>query len=534
MTPTLTVVGLGPGDPMLLTRAAWDCLVHAPLIVTPTPAHPALAAFAERTQPSSLDDMTDTLNALVQHGALCVALSGNPHDGPSDMLAALRRLQQDTPFTLHVIAGVSLLQGFYTALEQLTASTLRPATYGTQGSTPADSIQMITLHELARFAGAPLEPASIAGNVRPWIESQQQGTYSPPQASYLVQPVCPVLIWAGGRSLESSTWALIQRRLMPLYPAHHPVVLVRLGMMGEPVAAATSALAALTEQPPFDERTALYLPALAVAEDYRSVAGLQYIVTRLLGPDGCPWDVRQTHQDLRGALLEETYEVLEALDAGDKAALKEELGDLVMQVFSHSEMARQAGAFDIGDVLESITCKLIRRHPHVFGERTVDDIGEVVQNWEQIKAQELQAKGRARSSALDGVPRDLPALAAAQKVGKKAARATFDHPTLERIWEKFAEEVDELQAAYVADVQQPTHASRTHLAEELGDMLYAAAQLARWLDLDAESVLREAIAKFRKRFVRVEQMVAAEGRTLSELTTAEKGALWAQAKEQGD
>ncbi|NTU83818.1 MAG: nucleoside triphosphate pyrophosphohydrolase [Chloroflexales bacterium] len=246
-------------------------------------------------------------------------------------------------------------------------------------------------------------------------------------------------------------------------------------------------------------------------------------MARLLGPGGCPWDVRQTHQSLRGALLEEAYEALEALDAGDMPALSEELGDILITIFAHSEMARQAGHFDLGDVFAQVVGKLIGRHPHVFGDVTVDGEGQVLRNWEQIKAAELAAKGRSRASALDGVPPGMPALVTAQKLGKKAARAGFNWAELPQVWAKLREELDELDEAAAAG--DPAHA-----AEELGDALFVLTRLADWLHLDAEMALRDANQKFRRRFTHVESAAAAQGRALKELSLDELLALWGAAK----
>jgi tetrapyrrole methylase family protein/MazG family protein len=263
-----------------------------------------------------------------------------------------------------------------------------------------------------------------------------------------------------------------------------------------------------------------------------SFDALHYVITRLLGPGGCPWDVQQTHQSLRANLLEETYEVLETLDRSDMTALSEELGDLLMQVLVHSEMARQAGYFDIGDVLEQISTKLIRRHPHVFSDVPVADENEVLRNWEQIKAQERAHKGSEHRSALDGIPTGLPALAAAQKAGGRAARAGFDWPTLELIWGKVHEELAELIQAHEEHTAAQSDTSRAHLAEELGDTIYVVVQLARWLDLDAESVLREATSKFRRRFQAVEQAAREQDTSLHDLTLDQKLTLWRAAKDQ--
>jgi len=309
------------------------------------------------------------------------------------------------------------------------------------------------------------------------------------------------------------------------------VQLLWLDRQGQPERVWSGTLAALEVEQTLDGATALYLPPLTVSADRRGLDGLFWVVARLLGPDGCPWDRRQTHQSLRAGLLEEAHEVLEALDSGDMSALTEELGDLLLQVLVHSEMARQAGHFDLGDVLEQISSKLIRRHPHVFGDPAVEGEGmeTVLHTWEQIKAQELAAKGRRRNSLLDGIPVDLPALATAQKIVTKAARVGFDWSALHEVWEKVREEVNELEQVLAAP-QTLSPSEQAHLAEELGDLLFALVNLARRLELDAESVLREANTKFRRRFTYVEQAAQIQGREMSALTIAELEELWQQAK----
>jgi len=246
-------------------------------------------------------------------------------------------------------------------------------------------------------------------------------------------------------------------------------------------------------------------------------------MARLLGPDGCPWDVRQTHRSLRGALLEETYELFEAIAEADNEGMREELGDLLISIFAHGEMARQQGNFAIEDVFAHASAKLIRRHPHVFANLHVDGEGAVLRNWEQIKAAELAAKGRTRASLLDGVPMALPALAAAQALGKKAARAGFNWTELDQVWVKLHEELDELAAAVAAG-------DTTHSAEELGDLLFVVTRLADWLQIDAELALQDANAKFCRRFHAVEAAAAAQARPLSSMDLAELIALWETAK----
>jgi tetrapyrrole methylase family protein/MazG family protein len=227
--------------------------------------------------------------------------------------------------------------------------------------------------------------------------------------------------------------------------------------------------------------------------------------------------------------LEEVHEVLEALDADDMAALAEELGDLLGHIVSHSEMARQAGLFDLGSVYEGIASKLIRRHPHVFGDLSVSGTGEVLSNWDAIKQAERAAKGQAKRGTLDGIPAGLPALATAQELTRKAAKVGFDWDDVRDAWDKLHEEIGEIQE--VAQTTLLTDAERTQrLEEEFGDLLLIAAKLAWWLHVDAESALRMAGAKFRRRYAYVERQVQQRDLDLKALSVTEKIALWEAAK----
>ncbi|MEI6179720.1 MAG: nucleoside triphosphate pyrophosphohydrolase [Chloroflexales bacterium] len=374
---------------------------------------------------------------------------------------------------------------------------------------------------LAAAHPAGLPAPSTAGLVAAYAETQSLGTYTPPVVPFPLVPTASAIIWWAAAPTDL---AALVKLLALRYPPTHSVTLATLDQTGTVVATAIHSLETLAAvQLPVAAYGLLHLPALAISLDRHSAEGLAWVLARLLGPGGCPWDVRQTHQSLRANLLEEVYEVLEALDAGDMHALSEELGDLLIAIFSHSEMARQAGHFTLGTVLAQTTGKLIGRHPHVFGAVTVDDTGQVLHNWEQIKAAELAAKGRARPSALDGVPPGLPALAAAQKLGKKAARAGFNWTELPQVWAKLREELDELAEAAAAGDPR-------HTAEELGDTLFVLTRLADWLHLDAEMALRDANHKFRRRFTHVEAAATAQGRPLHTLPLAELLALWTAAK----
>jgi MazG family protein len=246
-----------------------------------------------------------------------------------------------------------------------------------------------------------------------------------------------------------------------------------------------------------------------------SINRLRQIVAQLRGPEGCPWDREQTHQTLKPHLLEECYEVLEAIDNADQAELKEELGDLLLQVVLHAQFAEEEERFDLDQVADAISEKLIRRHPHVFGENRLPDSAAVLRQWDAIKREEKQK----RPSALDGVPAALPALARAQKIQTKAARVGFDWDSAAAVEPKLREEMDEL-----------AEATGEAKASELGDLLFTVVNYARKNNLEAEDLLRTATAKFERRFRKVEQFAAAKKKVLSKMTPQELDNLWEKAK----
>jgi tetrapyrrole methylase family protein / MazG family protein len=242
---------------------------------------------------------------------------------------------------------------------------------------------------------------------------------------------------------------------------------------------------------------------------------LRNIVARLRSPDGCPWDREQTHQSLKPHLIEECYELIDAIDAGDDKEMKEELGDLLLQVVLHSQMASEENRFSLEDVAAEIADKLVHRHPHVFGEIRLPDSAAVLRQWEVIKRAEKQE----RRSALDGVPKGLPALARAQKVQGKAARVGFDWDEAEGALAKVREELREVESA-----------SENRLQEEIGDLLFAVVNFARKKKLDAEQLLNQATAKFAARFQSIERLAEARGLEFGALTLPQMDQLWEEAK----
>jgi MazG family protein len=253
------------------------------------------------------------------------------------------------------------------------------------------------------------------------------------------------------------------------------------------------------------------------------MARLVHIMDRLLAPGGCPWDREQTLETLRPFLVEETYEVLDALARKDVAGHREELGDLLMQVVFQAALRREEGAFDFDAVANGISDKLVRRHPHVFGEATgVSTPAEVLAQWEQIKQAEKAAAGVKKGRILDGV-KPGPALARAQKIGTKAAKVGFDWPRWEGSYDKIREEVEEVGAAARAGDAAEIH-------HEIGDLLFAVVNLARWLGVDAENALVDATGRFQRRFEFVEDGLTERGRTPATSTLEEMDALWNEAK----
>jgi MazG family protein len=389
------------------------------------------------------------------------------------------------------------------------------------GLDPAEGLAIVPAE---RLVGIPLDPA------RPTLVVPLAALGAPAPAD----PPTPLPGRHGPRGREPLD--LLRR----LYPADHPVG--RLGMPDETTVGALTAA---------DLAGPLYLAPLAPELAAASPWGMPWISDRLRAPDGCPWDREQTHESLRNHLLEEAYEVYDALAAGATPELAAELGDLWLQVVLHAQLAAEAGAFDLADVQAAIASKIVRRHPHVFGDAKVRTALDVNRQWERIKQAERAAEAAAMAgtrmdegagaegaaaegagaegtaaggpvprSALDGVSRSMPALAASQEMQERAAHLGYDWPSVEGILGKVAEELGELAAAVGSAAR----------AEELGDLLMVVVNLARHHDVEAEAALRAANEKFRRRFGIVERLAAERGVALRDLSFEELDALWDAAK----
>ena len=263
---------------------------------------------------------------------------------------------------------------------------------------------------------------------------------------------------------------------------------------------------------------------------HKDIQSLLNIMARLRDPNGgCPWDLQQDFASIAPYTIEEAYEVADAIDRNDLADLKDELGDLLLQVVFHAQMASEQGAFDFGDVVASISDKMVRRHPHIFADTEVEGAGEVSANWEEIKRAERAAKGETDTSALAGISRGLPEWQRAIKLQSRAARTGFDWPDPLPVLDKLREEVDEVQAEFAAG---PVADNQARLQEEIGDVLFVCANVARHAKVDVGSALRQANHKFERRFRAMEARALAQGQQMSALDLEQQEALWRAVKKE--
>jgi tetrapyrrole methylase family protein / MazG family protein len=522
---SITVVGLGPGRRGLLTIDALEALRAATRLYLRTARHPAVVEIRGDLRPDvqihTFDGLcatapsreaaclriAETLLAAVAEGPLVYAVPGHPLMGERSVGllldgAAERRLE------VHVVDGLGALDHIFGAL----------------GRDPlAGALQIVDALE----AGG--DPVRSVGGEADAIRGLQALWTGP--SSRLLNAQAPLLVT---NFHDADALARVRQWLLARYPAEHGVTLVcgagtsDQATISLPLAALDQVTVGCAARPTQGEDcrrpsdpVALYVPPLAPLDDVRTPNTLGYITARLRGPGGCPWDREQTHASLTPYMIEEAYEAVDAIERADDADLVEELGDVLLQVVLHSQLAEEEGRFNLADVAEAVNRKLVRRHPHVFGDVRVRGSSEVLRNWERIKRAEKAApQGGAPPSALDGIPPALPALALAQAIGRKAAKLGFDWPDVEGTLAKVREEVDELGAA-------ATDAERR---DEVGDLLYALTSVCRHLGIDAEDALRTAARKFAGRFRRVEAYAQARNLDLAAMSIAELDALWEEAK----
>ncbi len=372
-----------------------------------------------------------------------------------------------------------------------------------------------------------MNPKSLAAILTLWNpDGSQQISLMP--ASRLVDAHCPPFPTSEGAILHSLIPAQVRNIkdvLLTIYPASHPLQLASCLESDSPLRQdlVLGELDTVTGQQ--HGEMAIWVPSLGADTSFEA---FQEIIGHLRAPDGCPWDRKQTHQTLRMHLLGEAYETLAAMDANDPREMAEEFGDLLLQIVLNAQIASETGDFNMALILQGIHRKIVRRHPHVFGEVTVEGVGDVLSNWEAIKAEERSAAQAANGQEkpkglLDGVPEIFPSLAQAQEIQDRAARVGFDWPDIRPVIDKVLEELDELQQAETPEDQEA----------ELGDLLFAAVNVGRWLKVDAESALRSTNQRFRRRFGYVEEQARKAGRVMSTMTLDEMDAFWDEAKSLG-
>lgn len=343
----------------------------------------------------------------------------------------------------------------------------------------------------------------------------------------MVQPQLHTII---AQVYDTATASDVKLSLMDVYPDDFPVVVGHaLGVQGEEQIKHIP-LYELDRIAGYGNLSLIWLPATEVAAVRNKTFGrLKEIITHLRSPEGCSWDREQTHQSIRKHLIEEMYELLEAIDDDDPEAMCEELGDLLLQIMLHAEIEAEIGAFNIDDVIAGLNEKLIRRHPHVFGHQHAEDAEQALQSWQAIKAEEKKLKGdiAADTSQLSGIPRNLPSMMSALALQKRAAEVGFDWTELADVFDKVDEELAELKAvAYQEEVDDMQ-------AEELGDLLFAAINVARFLNIDPEAALAATNRKFMSRFSYIEKMLRLKGLDFEQTNLIEMEAWWQEAKAEG-
>ena len=469
----IIIVGLGPGDPGMLTVLARQVLEACSEVYVQTRLHPAMAVIPPHVMVHSFDAPAeaaanpDAFASLVAEkvillgerpGGVIYAVPGNPMVADTVSYEILRR-SQTSGIPVQVVPGLSI---FETA-------------WGVLGSGPFPNTALVDALELAVSHVPPFSPGAPA-------------VIAPLHTPQLAQ--------------------LVKQNLMSLFPPGHQVTLLHAaGSPDELVENTVLNEIDLSRNLGFS--TILYLPALHRSG---SIESFQEVIAHLRAPDGCPWDREQTHQSLRPYLLEETYEALDALDEDDVGALQEELGDVLLQVVLHAQIAAENGEFTLADVLRGVNTKIVHRHPHVFGDIKVDDSTTVVRNWERLKAIERADNGKARKGALDGVALALPALIQAGEYQKRAARFGVDMPDWSAVLSGLCQSASE----------------RTLSSSEIGEILFAVVCLAVQAKVDAEGALRETNRRFRQRFGLVEEAAYQKGSSLSDLPPEQVKDLWKQ------
>lgn len=482
---TLTIVGLGPGDIDDLSRKAWRVLKNAKTVYLRTSRHNCVPCLPQSETvyhsfdalydaSEKFDDVYETivdqLIAAAQTEDVVYAVPGDPLVGESTTTRILKRAQQ-AKVEVEIVNGISFIEPMLRAI----------------GVDALDGLQILDGIDIAEMHHPPINPDF------------------------------PALI---GQLYSKQVASDVKLTLMNQYPDEFSVTLIHSAGTGDEIVE-TLPLYEIDRSSQINHLTSLYVPALG---NMSSFERFQEIIAHLRAPEGCPWDRKQTHESLRQYLIEEAYEVLDAIEKDDPVALYEELGDVLLQVVLHTQIAIDDGEFQMSDVLHHVNAKMIRRHPHVWGEVDVDGNAEqVVTNWEALKRQEKADKGDNEQSLLDSIPKGLPALLQAHHYQSRAAKVGFDWEQIADVSAKVREELDEIVNAETDDERR----------DEFGDLMFVLVNWARWLKIEPEMALKDANLKFYRRFNYIEEHVHAQGKAMTDYTLEELDALWDEAKVAG-
>lgn len=478
----IVIVGLGPGRGALLTREAWGLLQQVREVYLRTARHPAVADFPGHLRLESFDSVYDTATEFAavyeeitsrvlrlgqRTEGVVYAVPGHPHIAEATV-TSISEAAHAAGLPLRIVPGLSFVEPALTAL-------------GVDG---LSGLQLCDAITVAAYTHPPINPDA------------------------------PVLL---GQVYNRLLAGELKLALTAIYPDEHPVVLIHAAGTPEEKLERL-ALFELDRSAAIDHLTSLFVPPLPLPS---SLDALAEAVAVLRGPGGCPWDQEQTPQSLRAGFLEEAAELLAALDSENVDNLCEELGDVLLHIVMQTQMAREEELFRLSDVIGGIHAKIKRRHPHVWGDWEVEHSDDVVANWEAIKAQEKEGKREFPVSILDDIPAALPALARSQKIQERVRKVGFDWPAVHGVVAKLKEEITELEDARGERAQRA----------EMGDLLFAAVNWARWLGIDAEAALREANLRFDRRFRQLEALADIRGILLEDASIEALEALWQEVKE---
>jgi len=546
--PPIIVAGLGPGAWEQVTLEVKSLLDSATTIYLRTRTHPTADHLPGHLSIRTFDYLyerearfediyhriAEELVALASSGGsepIIYCVPGHPAIGEASV-RHLRALAKEKGSEVKLLAGLSFIEPVCAALQ------IDPLERG---------LQIIDGTELAGFTQDAVistnNPKSKIGVPSGPPKSEESFLFSPyslpvdketfPTLAG-ISPTYPVLLCQVYNDRVASACKLM---LMERYPPEHPITIALNAGVPQQEKVIESTLTEMDRGHGINHLACVYLPPLDLLSLPREFDSLVYVMGRLRGPGGCPWDREQTHDSIKHHLLEEAYEAVDAMDAGDPDSLAEELGDLLLQVVFHSQLAVSDEEFTLGDVVEHIVTKLIRRHPHVFGDVEVTGAEHVIKNWEAIKAKEREAKAKAgrkfeaaqaAEQGLEGtglllsVPRAMPALERAQQLQVRAARVGFDWSNIEGVFDKVREEIAELER----------EESKERRTEELGDLLFALVNLGQWMGINGEEALRRANDKFLRRFTDMEQAIVQGGGKLRGMSIEEMDRFWEVVKDE--